>query len=332
MRKAVDYATQIVTGLSAAHEKGIIHRDLKPENIFVTEDDRVKILDFGLAKLLAREPAAEESIRTVDNITREGQVLGTVGYMAPEQIRGRVADARADIFAFGTVLFKMLTGKAAFRRDSLADTQSAVLKEDPAEFEALNVKAPAALERIVRRCLEKLPEQRFQNSLDLRFALEAFSGMTSGIASRFPKSEDTFLNSRKLVIASVLFGAFCVSLLALHWSSFNQPQVENVIQLTNDGQSKLTVNASSLVTDGSRLYFNEGSSGNWLIAQVSTSGGQTIPVATTVADPQISDISPDFDLMATSGKQIWPHCGTYRSQLVIHNQSVSCVLDSVPPG
>src|ERR1700757_2969255 len=181
MRRAVDYGTQIAQGLAAAHDKGIIHRDLKPENIFVTQDGRLKILDFGLAKLSKLESAADEDA-TLEAATKEaspGLILGTVGYMSPEQVKGEAADARSDIFALGTILYEMLTGSRAFQRNTSAETMTAILKEDPPEMSTPSRSVVPALERIVRRCLEKKPLQRFQSARDLAFGLEAFSGVSS---------------------------------------------------------------------------------------------------------------------------------------------------------
>lgn len=138
-RKAVDYAPQIVRGLAAAHDHGIFHRDLKPENIFVTRDGHVKILDFGLAKLTMPEPDAASTQATLDSVTGRGVLLGTLGYMSPEQCRGGTIDARSDIFSFGAVLYEMISGKRAFRGDTTADTISAILKEEPPDLAATAV-------------------------------------------------------------------------------------------------------------------------------------------------------------------------------------------------
>src|SRR5438876_980229 len=182
-RKAVEYAIQIARGLGAAHEKGIIHRDLKPENLFITRDSRMKILDFGLAKLTQPRPAdtSQTQAPTValnPDDTEPGVVMGTAGYMSPEQVRGQKVDHRADIFSFGAILYEMLTGKRAFHRESTADTISAILKEHPPDLSETNQRISPALERLVNHCLEKNPEERFHSARDLAFALEALSGST----------------------------------------------------------------------------------------------------------------------------------------------------------
>jgi eukaryotic-like serine/threonine-protein kinase len=204
MRRAVDYGTQIAQGLAAAHDKGIIHRDLKPENIFVTQDGRLKILDFGLAKLSKLESAADGDA-TLEAATKEtspGVILGTVGYMSPEQVKGEAADARSDIFALGTILYEMLTGSRAFQRNTSAETMTAILKEDPPEMSAPSRSVVPALERIVRRCLEKKPLQRFQSARDLAFALEAFSGVSS-TSTALVTSSGWLQSKRRLLLAGV---------------------------------------------------------------------------------------------------------------------------------
>jgi serine/threonine protein kinase len=181
LRRALDNAQQLARGLAAAHEKGIVHRDLKPENLFITKDGRLKILDFGLAKLqtpdlLHARPVAADGETSAPSIhTNPGAVLGTVGYMSPEQVRGEEADPRSDIFSFGTILYEMLSGRRAFGGGSVAEMLSAILKEEPPELGTTDSHVPPQLERIVRRCLEKQEQQRFHSAHDLSFALESLS-------------------------------------------------------------------------------------------------------------------------------------------------------------
>jgi serine/threonine protein kinase len=173
-RRAIEYGAQIAQGLAAAHEKSVVHRDLKPENLFITKDGRVKILDFGLAKLVVKTD--ETAGRTMTSAhTSAGTVMGTASYMAPEQVRGEAADPRTDIFAFGAVMYEMLSGHRAFRRDTPAETMTAVLREEPPELSDSTHPLSPALEKIVRRCVEKDPNQRFQSAKDLSFALSALS-------------------------------------------------------------------------------------------------------------------------------------------------------------
>ncbi|HWW85454.1 MAG TPA: serine/threonine-protein kinase, partial [Vicinamibacterales bacterium] len=181
-RKTMEYAAQIARGLGAAHERGIVHRDLKPENLFLTHDGRVKILDFGIAKLLA---AADERLivrATTDTAAMPGVVLGTIGYMSPEQVRGLRVDHRTDIFNFGAVVYEMLCGRRAFLGATPADTMNMVLSVDPPEMIDATHPVSPMLERLVRRCLEKKPEERFQSALDVAFNLDAMS-ITTGPGS-----------------------------------------------------------------------------------------------------------------------------------------------------
>ncbi len=176
IRKAVDYGIQIANGLAAAHERGIVHRDLKPENLFITRDGRVKILDFGIAKLRhAEDEAAMSDEDTMEQDTSPGTVIGTVGYVSPEQVRGQRVDGRSDIFSLGTLLYEMVAGEHPFRGNSPADTMSAILREEPKDLTAVNPNVVPGLDRVIRHCLEKNPEQRFQSARDLAFQLDMLS-------------------------------------------------------------------------------------------------------------------------------------------------------------
>jgi serine/threonine protein kinase len=232
LRKAIDYAEQIVNGLAAAHGKGIVHRDLKPENLFITNDDRVKILDFGLAKLSV-PPAAAGGSHSEDEtqkvLTNPGVVMGTVGYMSPEQVRGERADHRSDIFSFGAILHEMLTGRRAFKRETMAETMTAILKEEPVDLSASLPGINPSLERIVQRCLEKKPERRFQSTQDLDFALESLSArsgssgnnMTTTLGGVERKDEKSGGKNRSFWIAAVLLiaGILLLATGAAYWMS-----------------------------------------------------------------------------------------------------------------
>ena len=202
VRKAIDYAVQIAHGLAAAHEKGIVHRDLKPENLFLTSNGRVKILDFGLAKLTQPEGQAgqQTNLPTATAGTEPGVVMGTLGYMSPEQVKGKPADQRSDIFSFGAILYEMLSGARAFHRDSAAETMSAILREEPPDLSATNRIVQPGLERIVRHCLEKNPEERFHSTSDIAFDLEALSG--SGASATRPEPALAAARSRKPILAA----------------------------------------------------------------------------------------------------------------------------------
>ncbi len=267
LRKVTEYAQQIVSGLSAAHEKGIVHRDLKPENLFITKDDRVKILDFGLAKLSDRGASAggqtgnEDATRKA--LTNPGVVMGTVGYMSPEQVRGQMTDHRSDIFSFGLILYEMITGRRAFQEESLAETMSAIVKEEPPEMLESNPNISPSLERIVRRCLEKKPDRRFQSTADLGFALESLSAptissganMTAAVSAIGPETEKSPWKARIPWIAAGALALILISFGA--WTLLRRaPAPPPYITLDVAAPPGwTTTRTSALSPDGSRLAF-----------------------------------------------------------------------------
>jgi serine/threonine protein kinase/Tol biopolymer transport system component len=291
LSKAIDYGVQIADGLAAAHERGIVHRDLKPENLFLNKDGRVKILDFGLAKLVPA-PAASPDGRTVtlQEETEPGAVVGTVGYMSPEQVRGGTADHRSDIFAFGTILYEMVTGKRAFRKPTSPETMVAILNEDPPPISQLAADTPAGMQRVVQRCLEKNPEQRFYSAHDLAFALESISDWAISPVPSGPAQESTRPNRMRFATAGVsLLLVLGAAVLGYLWMRPEPvPKVSNYLQLTHDGKHKWLAG-----TDGSRLYLSYGAYASRSIAEISIAGGELTRIPTPSPNLEAADISPD---------------------------------------
>jgi Tol biopolymer transport system component len=206
VREAADYALQIAHGLTAAHERLIVHRDLKPENLFLTLDGRVKILDFGVAKLQT-PPADDRSIESMTTVTKHGAMIGTVAYMSPEQLRGKAVDHRSDIFTFGAILYEMMAGSRAFRGETEVDTMTAVLREEPASSNLDEAAIPPGYQDIVRHCLEKDPENRFQTAKDLAFALQTLAGSSPIRIASPPKAKTRTTRALPWAVVAALAAA-----------------------------------------------------------------------------------------------------------------------------
>jgi Tol biopolymer transport system component len=292
-RKATEYGVQIALGLAAAHEKGIVHRDLKPDNVFITRDERLKILDFGLAKPSAGPPDApgETQSPTVSGYTEPGKVMGTVGYMSPEQVRGLPVDHRSDLFSFGVVLYEMLTGRRPFQRETAAETMTAILKEEPLELAAaIGTDAPA-LVPVLRHCLEKKPEKRFQSARDLAFALETASVTTGPVVAMVePAAGRSGTLRKRLGVAALAAGAVIAGYL-LHPGRAAAPAPDwgdaTLTPLTTDPGYE---GEPTFSPDGQTIAYVSDRDGNFEIYLQQISGGPTLNLTRNTA----ADIQPAF--------------------------------------
>jgi eukaryotic-like serine/threonine-protein kinase len=252
-RRAVEYALGIAHGLAAAHARGVVHRDLKPENIFILRDGRAKILDFGLAKLMRDEHSLESAMTLTSPTTMPGVVMGTIGYMSPEQVKGQPSDERSDIFSFGAVLYEMLTGKRAFKRDTSVETMTAILKEEPPELTETGWQGPVGLQRILTRCLEKDPNHRFQSASDLAFAIEALSGTGASVSQTAAAIQET---GRSWKWVWLLAGALACAVVgaAIAWSL--RPAAKPVPTFQRMSYERATLTRGRFAADGKTVVYS----------------------------------------------------------------------------
>ena len=298
-RRAVGYALQIAKGIAAAHGRGIVHRDLKPENVMITREDAVKILDFGLAKSVDVIPS--EVTRSPSLATSVGMVLGTFGYMAPEQVRGLAVDHRADIFAFGAILYEMLSGERPFRGDTAADTMSAILSKDPADLDTGRLSISPACERIVRRCLEKSPDLRFQSANDLAFALENLSSVHTSSGVAVPPAEPVAIRrGRSGWLPWAITAAAVLAASGSWWfRGSGAPPREAWSHFTRISETAGEETGPTISPDGSTVAYSTRVNGSWDIYAQRASGRNATPI---VNDPQRDEggaaFSPDGALLA----------------------------------
>ncbi len=295
-RKAIEHGVQIAQGLAAAHDKGIVHRDLKPENVFVTKDGRAKILDFGLAKLVQPEQGGSgvTNLPTVTGATEPGVVLGTLGYMSPEQVKGKPADARSDIFSFGAILYEMFSGQRAFHADSAAETMSAILREDPADLSVTNQNLPPGIDRILRHCLEKNPEQRFQSARDLAFDLESVSTGSGISAATVPARRGRAFARARAALAAVVLLAIgaAAGIFAVGGRAGRRAPAPSFHRLTF---RRGYINSARFAPDGQTIVYSAAWDGN-PIAMFTTRAGSTESSPLSLPSADVFSISASGEM------------------------------------
>jgi hypothetical protein len=267
--RALGYAAQIAEGIGAAHEHGIVHRDLKPENVFLTRDGRIKVLDFGLAKIVA--PASAACTTAFD--TQAGAVLGTVGYMSPEQVHGQPVDSRSDVFALGAIVYEMLAGRRAFPGGSSVETMNAIITQDPPPLATLNPNLSPAIETVVRRCLEKRVEARFQSARDLAFALEKLTALST--AASGPASSAAKRTTTRLLAAMAIFALLVASVVAGYLIGVARPPAQpSMRQLTF---RRGTIGNAMFSPDGQTIVYDAAWDGKpYQIASVRLDTGESL--------------------------------------------------------
>ncbi|MGC2636387.1 MAG: protein kinase [Acidobacteriaceae bacterium] len=315
VRKVVEYGIQIARGLEAAHRKGIVHRDLKPENLFLTSDGQIKILDFGLARVIL--PDAEE-VNAADTVaerhTTPGIQLGTVGYMSPEQVRGVPAVPQSDLFSLSVILREMLTAKRTFQKPTSVETMTAILNEEPAPVAETIPNIPPGLQRILDRGLDKDPAQRFQSASDMAFALEALSDPAVASISGRSRTRNQNSTPRRLLLlaAAIVVIAALGFLVHLAAQPASAPTVSNYVQLTHDGLQKTLIG-----TDGARLYLSLTTSAVNNLAVLDLADHEETRIALPASDMQPVTVSPDGSAVLVIQGQGFPFRGAFWSVPVV---------------